>query len=60
MRDLTGASPRASRREPWNKGELIGAKPPLRPKHVWSIRTELQLAGRTRDLAKFNLAVPEG
>jgi hypothetical protein len=25
---------------PWNKGKLIGAKPPLRPKHVWSIRTD--------------------
>ena len=23
-------------RTPWNKGKLIGAKPPLRPKHVWS------------------------
>jgi hypothetical protein len=28
---------------PWNKGKLIGAKPPLRPKHVWSIRTKLQV-----------------
>lgn len=26
-------------RTPWNKGKLIGPKPPLRPKHVWSIRT---------------------
>jgi integrase len=34
-----------------------GAKPPLRPKHVWSIRTKLQIAGRTRDLAMFNLAI---
>jgi transposase-like protein len=30
------------RREPWNKGKLIGQKPPLRPKHVWSIRTRLR------------------
>ena len=44
------------RRVPWNKGKLIGAKPPLRPKHVWSIRTKLQVEGRTRDLAMFNLA----
>jgi hypothetical protein len=29
----------------------------LRPKHVWSIRTKLQIAGRTRDLAMFNLAI---
>jgi hypothetical protein len=27
----------ATRRTPWNKGKLIGAKPPLRPKHVWAI-----------------------
>src|SRR5919201_5665015 len=45
------------RREPWNKGKLIGQKPPLRPKHVWSIRSRLQMAGRTRDLAMFNLAI---
>jgi integrase len=45
------------RREPWNKGKLIGQKPPLRPKHVWSIRTRLQIEGRTRELAMFNLAI---
>ena len=44
-------------REPWNKGKLIGAKPPLRPAHVWAIRTKLQLEGRMRDLALFNLAI---
>ena len=44
-------------RTPWNKGKLIGAKPPLRPKHVWSIRTKLQVEGRKRDLALFNLAI---
>jgi hypothetical protein len=42
---------------PWNKGKLTGAKPPLRPKHVWSIRTKLQIEGRMRDLAMFNLAM---
>jgi integrase len=44
-------------RVPWNKGKLIGAKPPLRPRHVWSIRTRLMVEGRTRDLAMFNLAI---
>ena len=44
-------------RTPWNKGKLIGAKPPLRPKHVWSIRTRLMIEGRMRDLAMFNLAI---
>ena len=57
MRDPIDAIPQASSREPWNKGKLIGAKPPLRPKHVRSIRTKLQIAGRTRDLAMFNLAI---
>lgn len=44
-------------RQPWNKGKLLGSKPPLRPKHVWSIRTKLQLEGCKRDLALFNLAL---
>ena len=46
-----------SRRTPWNKGKLTGPKPPLQPRHVWAIRTQLQLAGRKRDLALFNLAI---
>ena len=50
-------TPVASKRIPWNKGKLTGAKPPLRPKHVWSIRTKLQMADRKRDLALFNLAI---
>ncbi len=29
----------------------------MRPKHVWSIRTKLQMADRKRDLAIFNLAI---
>lgn len=54
QRDLFEVRPE---RRPWNKGKLIGAKPPLRPKHVWSIRTKLQVEGRKRDLALFNLAI---
>lgn len=46
-----------ARREPWNKGKLIGAKPPLRLSHVWSIRTKLQIEGKKRDLALFNLPI---
>jgi len=34
-------SPGQIQAPPWNKGKLIGAKLPLRPKHVWSIRTKL-------------------
>ena len=57
MQDPKDPIPRASRREPWNKGKLTGVEPPLRPKHVWSIRSKLQIEGRTRDLAMFNLAI---
>jgi integrase len=56
MQDQVNVTP-APERAPWNKGKLTGAKPPLRPKHVWSIRTKLQIEGRTRDLAMFNLAI---
>src|SRR5258707_4486069 len=57
MQDTANAVPTTSNRWPCNKGKLTGAKPPLRPKHVWSIRTKLQVEGRTRDLAMFNLAI---
>jgi len=56
MQDQVNAAPEL-KRVPWNKGKLTGAKPPLRPKHVWSIRTKLQIEGRARDLAMFNLAI---
>ena len=47
----------AAPRVPWNKGKIVGARPPLQTKHVWSIRTKLQIDGKTRDLALFNLAI---
>ena len=42
---------------PWNKGKLLGQKPPLKLKEIWAIRIRLQLAHRTRELALFNLAI---
>jgi hypothetical protein len=57
MQDNENAATAAFGRTAWNKGKLVGAKPPLRPKHVWSIRTKLQIADRKRDLAMFNLAI---
>ena len=47
----------AQRPDPWNKGKLVGQKRPLKLKEIWAIRTRLQLAHRTRDLAMFNLAI---
>jgi hypothetical protein len=34
---------------------LVGS--PLQPKHVWAVRTRLQLFWRSRDLALFDLAI---
>jgi integrase len=50
---LTHNSPRT----PWNKGRITGQKPPLKRNEIWAIRVHLQLQGRVRDLALFNLAI---
>ena len=48
---------RVAVQSPWNKGKLIGQKPPLKLKEIWAIRVRLQLTERARDLALFNLAI---
>jgi integrase len=55
--DLKGKATSLAAHRPWNKGKLNGPKPPLQPKHVWAIRTRLQMQGRMRDLALFNLDI---
>ena len=45
------------RATPWNKGKLLGQKPPLKLKEIWAIRIRLQLGHRARELALFNLAI---
>lgn len=57
MQNEANVSLRVPKRIPWNKGKLTGAKPPLRQKHVWAIRTKLQIDQKTRDLALFNVAI---
>jgi integrase len=57
MTGVPSSNENLAKRVPWNKGKIVGAKPPLRPKHVWSIRTKLQVEGRMRDLALFNIAI---
>ncbi len=42
---------------PWNKGKLVGQKPPLKLKEIWAIRIHLQIDENHRDLALFNLAI---
>lgn len=51
------STPTTAPRTPWNKGRLIGQKPPLKLREVWSVRTRLQMAGDTRQIALFNLAI---
>ena len=29
--------------KPWNKGKLLGQKPPLKVKEIWAIRIRLQM-----------------
>ena len=44
-------------KKPWNKGKLMGPKPPLTTQEIWSIRIRLHNEGQVRDLALFNLAI---
>ena len=57
MIDLLSNPPYSTSKAPWNKGKLVGQKPPLKLKEIWAIRIRLQILGRTRDLALFNLAI---
>jgi len=45
------------RREPWNKGNIVGQKAPLKPKDIWALRVRLQMERRVRELALFNLGI---
>jgi hypothetical protein len=42
---------------PWNKSKLIGQKPPLKLREIWALRTRPEMAGKTKELALFNLAI---
>lgn len=41
----------------WNKDLIIGQKRPLQISHIWGIRIRLELEGKARDLALFNMAL---
>jgi hypothetical protein len=43
MQHLSNDAQSQAAKVPWNKGRIIGARPPLQTKHVWSIRTKLQM-----------------
>ena len=45
------------RREPWNKGKIVGQKAPFKLKDIWALRVRLQMANRVRELALFDLGI---
>lgn len=44
-------------RPAWNKGKLVGQKPPLKLKEIWAIRIRLEMEKDYRDIALFNLGL---
>ena len=46
-----------AKQQPWNKGRLIGQRPPLKLHEVWAIRIRLQLSKGKKELALFNTAI---
>ena len=52
-----GTAGNAAPRPPWNKGKIVGQKAPLKLKDPWALRVRLQMDGRTRELALFNLGI---
>lgn len=49
--------PAAHERRPWNAGQNVGPKRPLRPRDIWAIRFYLDEHKRLRDRALFDLAL---
>ncbi len=41
----------------WNKGKLVGQKAPFKLKEIWAIRVRLEMQGRVRELALFDLGI---
>lgn len=50
-----GSEANVPRREPWNRGKVVGQKAPFKPKDIWALRVRFQIENRTRELALFNL-----
>jgi len=49
--------PAVHERRPWNAGQNVGSKRPLRPRDIWAIRFYLDEHKRLRDRALFDLAI---
>lgn len=49
-----GSVANTTRREPWNKGKIVGQKAPFKLKDIWALRVRLQMEHRVRELALFS------
>lgn len=49
--------PTADERRPWNAGQIVGPKRPLKPRDIWAIRFYLDEHKRVRDRALLDLAI---
>ena len=49
--------PAVHERRPWNAGQNVGPKRPLRPRDIWAIRFYLDEHRRLRDRALFDLPI---
>ena len=54
---VSDLDPDARGRRPWNAGNMVGAKRPLKPRDGWAIRFFLDEHRRLRDRALFDLAI---
>ena len=52
-----GSEANVVRREPWNKGKIVGQKAPFKPRDIWALRVRFQMESRVRELALFNLGI---
>ena len=56
------ANPQSGRRTAWNKGKLVGSKPPLKLKEIWAIRVRPELLvthySRAPDFAQHAPKIP--
>jgi hypothetical protein len=51
MYAITNTAPKTEGRAvPWNKGKLLGQKPPLKLKEIWAVRIRLQLQPLRHDV----------
>jgi hypothetical protein len=53
MDGIRSTTPRSA----WNKRKLVGQKAPFKLQEIWAIRIRLQMQGRLRDLALFDLGI---